>query len=101
MTNHHRPTTGPDAPPTVKQQRYLRQLAMQRGVTFVVPNTRAQASRAIEQLQRRQPDSVSDQRSEIRAVQADLATGRGDSARVREHEVTGYGSTATWKAVQS
>ena len=35
-------------------------------------------------------------------MQDDLATGRGDAARVREQlEVTGYGSTATWKQGRS
>jgi hypothetical protein len=101
MTDHHRPTTGPDAPPTAKQQRYLRQLAMERGVTFTIPATRAQASRAIDQLRRRRPEPISDRRREIRAVQDELATSCGDSARVQDRELTGYGSTATWKEVRS
>jgi hypothetical protein len=101
MTDHHQPTTGSDAPPTAKQQRYLRQLAMQRGVTFAIPATRAQPSRAIDQLRRRRPEPISDRRREIRAVQDELATGRGDSARVHDRELTGYGSTATWKEVRS
>lgn len=101
MTDHHQPTTGSDAPPTAKQQRYLRQLAMQRGVTFTIPATRAQASRAIDQLRRRRPEPISDRRREIRAVQDELATSRGDSARVQDRELTGYGSTATWKEVRS
>jgi hypothetical protein len=71
---------------------------MQGGVTFVVPRTRVQASRLIDQLKRRAPESRADRRREIRAVQADLASGRGDAAKVREDiEVTGYGSSATWK----
>lgn len=97
MTDHHRPTTGPDAPPTAKQQRYLRQLAIQRGVTFTIPATRAQASRAIDKLRRQRAEPASDRRREIRAVQDELATGRGDNARVQDHELTGYGSSATWK----
>ena len=85
-------------PPTARQQRYLRQLALQRGVTFVVPKTRAQASRAIDTLKRRQPEPVADHRREIRAVQDDMAQNRGDSAKVVEGvETTGYGSSATWK----
>ncbi len=101
MTDHHRPTTGPDAPPTAKQQRYLRQLAIERGVTFTIPATRAQASQTIQQLLRRRPEPASDRRRETRAVRDDLATNRGDSARVRDSELTGYGSTATWKEVRS
>jgi hypothetical protein len=96
MTDHHPPPPGP--PPTARQQRYLRTLAMQRGVSFVVPRTCFEASRVIEQLKRRAPDPAADRRREIRAVQDDLASGRGDHARVIEGlETTGYGSSATWK----
>jgi hypothetical protein len=95
MTDHHPPTTPTGLAPTARQQRYLRQLALQRGVTFVVPETRAQASRAIDALKRRQPEPVADRR---RAVQDDMARTRGDSAKVIEGvETTGYGSSATWK----
>ena len=99
MTDHHPQTSHPDGPPpTPRQQRYLRQLAMQRGVTFVVPRTRAQASRLIDQLKRHAPDTIADRRREIRAVQDDMARHRGDAARVIEGiETTGCGSNATWK----
>jgi hypothetical protein len=73
---------------------------MQRGISFVPPRTRAEASRLIDELKRRRPEPRADRRREIRAVQDDLATGRGDAARVREDEVTGYGSSATWKQVR-
>src|SRR5438105_1850666 len=99
MTDHH-PPTGPSSarPPTARQQRYLRRLAIQRGVTFAVPRTRAQASRVIDQLKRVRPEAVADRRREMRAVEADMASGRGDDARVREElEVTGYGASAAWK----
>jgi hypothetical protein len=95
MTDHHPQPAGP--PPTARQQRYLRQLAIQRGVTFVPPRTRLEASRVIERLKRHAPDPVADRRREIRAVQDDMARGRGDAARVIEGlETTGYGSSATW-----
>jgi hypothetical protein len=98
MTDHHPPTKPADLPPTARQQRYLRQLALQRAVTFAVPKTRAQASRAIDTLKRRQPEPVNDRRREIRAVQDDMARNRGDNAKVLEGvETTGYGSSATWK----
>jgi hypothetical protein len=102
MTDHHPPTTSAGPPPTAGQQRYLRQLALQRGVSFVVPRTRAEASRAIDALERRRPEPVAERRREIRAIQDDLARGRGDAARVVEGvETTGYGSSATWKAAAS
>jgi hypothetical protein len=95
MTDHHPDPTGPS--PTARQQRYLRQLAMQRGISFTPPSTRAEASRLIGELQRRSPEPVADRRRETRAVQDDMARGRGDAARVLEGvETTGYGSSATW-----
>jgi hypothetical protein len=102
MTEHHPPTSPAGPPPTARQQRYLRQFAVQRGVTFVVPKTRAEASRAIDALTRRAPEAVADRRREIRIVQDDMARGRGDDARVIEGvETTGYGSSATWKGGRS
>ena len=97
MTDHPPPTNPAESAPTARQQRYLRQLALQRGVTFTVPKTRAQASRAIDTLKRRQPEPVADRRREIRAVQDDMARTRGDNAKVLEGlETTGYGSRTTW-----
>src|SRR3954471_16742443 len=97
MTDHHPPTNPAEPPPTARQQRYLRQLALQRGVTFTVPKTRAQASRAIDTLKRRGPGPTADRGGESRAVRDDMAQGRGDSAKVLEGiETTGYGSSATW-----
>ena len=103
MTDHHPQTSHPGGPPpTARQQRYLRQLAVQRGVTFVVPKTRAEAVRAIDALKRRAPESAADRRREVRAVQDDMARGRGDDARVIEGlETTGYGSSATWQRGRS
>src|SRR6187397_2696198 len=96
MTDHHPPPVGP--PPTARQQRYLRQLAMQRGVSFVPPRTCFEASRLIDQLKRRAPEPAAGRRREIRAVQDDMARQRGDAAQVIEGvETTGYGSNATWK----
>jgi hypothetical protein len=98
MTDHHPPTKPAAPPPTVHQQRYLRQLAMQRGVSFVPPRTRLEASCLIDQLKRRRPEPVADRRREIRAVQDDMASSRGDAARVVEGgDTVGYGSSATWK----
>ena len=98
MTDHHPPTTPTGPAPTARQPRYLRQLALQRGVSFTVPKTRAQASRAIDTLKRRPPEPVADRRREIRAVQDDMARNRADNAKVLEGiETTGHGSGATWK----
>jgi hypothetical protein len=99
MTDHH-PPTGPK--PTARQRRYLRELALQRGVSFVPPRTCFEASRLIDQLKRRKPDSAADRRRELRAIRDDLASGAGDAARIREGlEIVGYGSNATWKGRRS
>jgi hypothetical protein len=99
MTEPHPQPSHPGAPPpTLRQQRYIRQLALERGISFMPPRTRAEASRLIVELKRRKSDPAVDRRRELRAVRDDMARGRGDSARVREDlEVTGYGSSATWK----
>jgi hypothetical protein len=95
MTEHRSAPAEP--PPNAKQQRLLRQLALERGVSFVPPKTFAEASWAIDDLRRRKPESRADRRRELRGVQRDMATGRGGAARVRhEIETDGYGSTATW-----
>jgi hypothetical protein len=102
MTDHHTQTSHPvGPPPTARQQRYLRQLALERGVSFVPPEMRFVASRLIDELKRRPREPRSDRRREIRGVQDDLAGGRGDGARVREFEISGYGSSATWKRGRS
>jgi hypothetical protein len=96
MTDHHPQPQGP--PPTARQQRYLRQLAMQRGISFVPPRTCFEASRLIDQLKRRRPDPVAERRREIRAVQDNMARNRGDAAQVVEgRDTVGWGSSATWK----
>src|SRR3954447_19830740 len=98
MTDHHRQTNQLGGrPPTPRQQRYLRELALARGVTFVLPRSSSEASRLIDQLKRRAPEAPADRRRELRAVQDDLAGDRGEAARVRADEISGYGSNATWK----
>ncbi len=95
MTEHHPQVAG--SAPTARQQRYLRELAIQRGVSFVPPRTRAEASRLIDRLKRRAPDPAADRRREQRAVQDDMARARDDATRVIQGlETFGYGSSATW-----
>jgi len=75
---------------------------MQRGISFVPPLTCFDASRLIDELRRRRPDTVAERRREIRAVQDDMAHNRGDAARVVEGvETVGWGSNATWKGRES
>jgi hypothetical protein len=71
------------------------------GTPMSVPRTCSEASRLIDELKRRAVEPRSDRRREIRAVQDDLARDRGDAVRVREFEISGYGSSATWKGGRS
>lgn len=101
MPNHHQaPTAGQGPAPTAKQQAYLRKLALERGVSFTPPRTRGEASRLISQLKARTADSPTDRLREHRQLQADMATRRGDAARVRPHELEGHGSSATWSELR-
>jgi hypothetical protein len=101
MTDHHPQTSHPGGlPPTARQQNYLRQLALERGVTFVVPTTRSEASRLIDELKRRAPEPIAERRREIRAVQDDLATTR-QTANSGDPNSRTSPVTATWKGARS
>lgn len=83
-------------PPTPKQLRELRRLAMQRGESFAYPTTAVQASAEIERLRGRRRGSYVERRIERRQISRDLAFA-GDAAAVRGSEITGYGASARWK----
>jgi hypothetical protein len=82
--------------PSPKQLQYLRYLAAKTGTSFTYPQTLAEAGQEIDRLQQLAPESHEDIDRERRATADDMATKRGDEARVHEHELTGYGSSATW-----
>jgi len=91
MTNsqhHHRK-------PSSKQLRYLRSLAERCGESFAYPATVAEASAEIDQLKARRRSGRGDRRREVAQVRGAMAE-RGDAASVRDSEITGYGSSATW-----
>jgi hypothetical protein len=94
MSDHHQRT---GRPPTAKQQAYIHHLALARGISFSPPRTSAEASRLIDELKRRRPDSAADQRRERKQVRVDLDNNAGGATRVHENELDGYGSSATWK----
>ena len=83
-----------DDRPTQKQQRYLRSLAQRTGTSFTPPATKAQASREIERLKQLAASPRYERLADREAV---AKAQRGGDARVRPSEVTGYGSTATWR----
>jgi hypothetical protein len=84
-----------DSKPTGAQLRYLRQLADQTGTTFTPPATRRQASAEIARLKRRPRSVRFERRNERRAVGRALREQRPASS-VRDDEIQGYGSNATW-----
>jgi hypothetical protein len=92
---HHQ---GPQMPskPTTRQLNYLRSLAARTGQTFTWPKSCNQASDEIDRLKHSQRSSRTE--LEIEREIADAITqGENDAVRYRQSEVTGYGSTATWK----
>lgn len=85
-----------DQPPTHRQLSYLKQLAYSRGVSFIPPADRAQASRLIDQLKRR-PASP---RFEIDLDREQTSALHGEHAAASSphpDEITGHGSTAHWR----
>ena len=82
-------------PPTAKQLRYLRNLAEARGESFAYPQSAAQASAEIDRLKARRRDTTVERRFERLAVSREIAE-LGDEARVRDSEISGYGSSCRW-----
>jgi hypothetical protein len=92
MTNSHPHTK----PPTDRQLRYLRDLSLSRGETFVVPRSGAEASAEIERLRAGRALSRGAKALEHwddRAIEDRWAP----ATAVRPEEIEGYGSTARWR----
>ncbi|RKQ90537.1 hypothetical protein C8N24_0342 [Solirubrobacter pauli] len=84
-------------PPTPRQLQHLRTLAMRTGQTFVTPTSKRQAAAEIDRLQGATPSTRVERYLDQKAVW-DRDTNRAPNlAAIREDEVTGYGSTATWQ----
>ena len=83
-------------PATHRQLAYLKQLAYSRGVSFIPPANRLQASRLIDQLKQGTPSP----RYEIDADRAQTSALHGEHAPASSphaDEITGYGSHAHWR----
>ena len=100
----HVPATQADVPnqpeqrPTAKQLACLRALADRVGQTFAYPRTRRQASAEIQRLRAQKPTSRVERRIERREIADAIARGPNDAADIDlDRDVTGYGSTATWR----
>ncbi len=79
--------------PTAKQQSYLRSLAQSTGTSFTPPKTKSEASAEIKRLKALCSSPAHERNADRQAVQR---AARGGASRVRDHELDGYGSTATW-----
>jgi hypothetical protein len=83
-------------PATMRQLEYLKQLAYSRGVSFVPPANRLQASRLIDQLKRRARSAsfeIAADREQTSALHGEHAP----SCAVHDDEITGYGAHAHWR----
>lgn len=94
MTNY---TQHSEKPPTSKQQRLLRTLAIERGVSFTPPASCEQASAQIKSLLSMDRCHPGDRSRDVHAVRAGLASGAGQLAEIHDEEIGGFGSTAQWR----
>jgi hypothetical protein len=95
-TPHHPEVQMADKPPTRRQLAYLKVLADRAGQTFTYPISREEASLQINRLERAEPSTRTERRVERKQIADAIATGSTDSTRVRDDELAGYGSSATW-----
>jgi len=82
--------------PTRRQLSYLKALADRAGQTFTYPHTAAAASAQINRLKTTRPSSRTERRVERKLIADQIQAGPVDSARVRDDEIAGHGSSATW-----
>lgn len=83
-------------PASARQLAYLKQLAYSRGVSFVPPANRVQASRLIDQLKQR-ARSASFEVALDREQTSALHGEHTPSCAPHKDEISGYGSHAHWR----
>lgn len=82
---------------TLKQHRYIKDLAFQLGESCTLPSTRAEASAEIRRLKARKRLSPAERGREAFEARREAGERHGDAAAVRPDEISGYGSRATWR----
>jgi hypothetical protein len=83
-------------PATDRQLTYIKELAYSRGVSFIPPANRLQASRLIDQLKQRERSVLFEIAADCEATT--LRNGEhAPSNSPRDDEITGYGSNAHWR----
>ena len=83
-------------PATHRQLAFIKQLAYERGISFIPPTSRLQASQLIDQLKQRQRSprfEIADDRQATVQRHGEHAPASSPSA----DEITGYGSHAHWR----
>ncbi len=83
-------------PASARQLAYIKRLAYDRGISFVPPANRLQASRLIDQLQQRDRSTlfeIADDREATTLRHGEHAP----SSSPHADEITGYGSHAHWR----
>jgi len=82
--------------PTSRQLSYLKSLASRTGQTFTYPQTSRQATAEINRLKHARPSTRTERYVERKLIADQIQAGPSDAARVRDHEISGHGSSATW-----
>ena len=80
----------------MQQLAYIKQLAYSRGISFIPPRNRGEASDLIQQLKNLNPSHAHEIRADRDATSA-LHGEHAPSSSVREDEITGHGSNAHWR----
>ncbi len=83
-------------PPSHRQLTYIKQLAYSRGISFIPPADRLQASRLIDQLKTSQP-SPAFEIAEDRNATVQRHGEHAPASSPRDDEISGYGSRAHWR----
>lgn len=83
-------------PATPRQLDFIKQLAYSRGISFIPPTNRVQASQLIDQLKQRERSPA----YEIAADREQTSALHGEhtpASTPHPDEITGYGSNAHWR----
>ena len=83
-------------PATHRQLAYIKQLAYNRGISFIPPRNRGEASELIHQLSELTPSPTFEIRADRDATSA-LRGEHAPSSAPQSDEITGYGSNAHWR----
>ncbi len=87
----------PHPQPSPKQLRFHRDLVERTGAGFPAPKTAAQARRQIRAMLALTREGGADRLRERHAIRIDFEEQSGGAVRVRDEELSGYGSTASWR----